>query len=213
MGDVMKKRHVSAIQAVLFDFDGTLTLPGALDFPGIRAALGCPPGQPILEFIDSLKNPRARQAAMDRLDDLETAAAGRSMPNDGAEALIRWLRSQGLAMGILTRNSRRSVVTALANFDGVAGQFDVIITRDDPLRPKPSGEGVLSAARKLDVKPVQMLVVGDFIFDCQAARDAGAPCVLLDPADDPRLRSVDCDYRIRHLDEVKILLQTIGNSG
>jgi hydrogenase expression/formation protein HypE len=196
----------NSIRAVLFDFDGTLTLPGALDFPSIRAALGCPPGAPILEFI-SMQDPPARQAMMERLDFLETEAAARSTPNEGALELIRWLRSRRMALGILTRNSRLSVLRALKNFDGLdAGAFDLIITRDDPLRPKPSGDGVLMAARMLKLDPGRMLVVGDFVYDCMAAREAGAPAVLLDPLDDARLQSVDCDYRIRRLIELKSLL-------
>jgi hydrogenase expression/formation protein HypE len=205
---------IGAIRAVLFDFDGTLTSPGALDFPFIRAALGCPEGLPILEFIQTIEAMPARQSALDRLDGLEAEAAGRSRPNAGAQELIRWLRSHHMALGIVTRNSRLSVIRALANFDDLdAAAFDLIVSRDDPPRPKPSGEGVLWAARKLNLPPEQILVVGDFIYDCQAARAAGSMAVLLDPVDDPRLQSVDCDYRIRSLSELKILLQSLNNSG
>jgi len=31
------------IKGVLFDFDGTLTIPGAIDFFDIKDSLGCPP--------------------------------------------------------------------------------------------------------------------------------------------------------------------------
>ncbi|MBT8351107.1 MAG: hypothetical protein KJO26_07735, partial [Deltaproteobacteria bacterium] len=41
-------------EAVLFDFDGTLTKPGSIDFKHIKKVIGCPAESFILEFIDSL---------------------------------------------------------------------------------------------------------------------------------------------------------------
>ena len=43
-------------KAVLFDFDGTLTAPGALDFRVIKKEIGCPQDMPVLEFIEELKD-------------------------------------------------------------------------------------------------------------------------------------------------------------
>lgn len=195
------------IRAVLFDFDGTLTLPGALNFPAIKKDLGCPPDQALLEFIDTLHEPEQRRAAQARLDFLEFQAARRSRPNAGAQEMLAWLKKRRLVVAILTRNSRASVLCALENFNPVsADSFDLIVTRDDPVAPKPSGQGVLLAARTLGVKPAEMLMVGDFIFDCQAGRAAGARTVLLDPHDDPRLAAADCDHRIRLLAELQTLL-------
>ena len=38
------------LRAVLFDFDGTLTRPGALDFAAIKRQVGCPPDRFVLEW-------------------------------------------------------------------------------------------------------------------------------------------------------------------
>jgi len=40
------------IKGVLFDLDGTLTYPGALDFPQFKYELGCPEEKPILEYLE-----------------------------------------------------------------------------------------------------------------------------------------------------------------
>jgi len=195
------------IRAVLFDFDGTLTLPGALNFPAIKQDLGCPPDQALLEYIDTLHDPERRRASQARLDFFESQAARRSRPNAGAQELLARLKGRNIAVAILTRNSRASVLCALENFNPLnADSFDLIVTRDDPVAPKPSGEGVLLAARTLGVKPAEMLMVGDYIFDCQAGRAAGARTVLLDPHDDPRLAAACCDHRIRLLAELQTLL-------
>lgn len=200
------------IQAVLFDFDGTLTLPGALDFAAIRQAVSCPAGRPILEFIHAIRDPRERRAALDKLDTMELRAAGRSKPNAGSQELIGWLKSNGFGLGIITRNSRQSVLRALENFNTVEpADFNLIITRDDPVRPKPSGEGIQQAAGMWRLPPRQILVVGDFVFDCLAGRAAGAPTVLLDAFCDPRLQEVDCDYRISGLNELKKILEIDGS--
>jgi HAD superfamily hydrolase (TIGR01509 family) len=192
------------IKAVLFDFDGTLTRPGAIDFQIIKKALGCPLDQPVLEFIDAMAEKRDRRNAMRRLNRFEAEAAANSRPNDGAQEIIIWLKRRTIPMGIITRNSRHSVLRSLENFDAIgATDFEVMITRDDPLPPKPSGAGVLHAAGQLGVKPRHLLMVGDYLFDPMAGKDAGAMTVLLDPLNDHRLRGVDCDFRIRQLHQLR----------
>lgn len=196
------------VKAVLFDFDGTLTQPGALNFKSIKRALGCPSDQPVLEFIQSIAGAHERRKAMEKLDRFELDGAVRSRPNAGAQEIVAWVKEHNLSVGIITRNSRDSVITSLANFDMIGSDdFDVIISRDDPLDPKPSGDGILWAARQLKIKPNEMLVVGDFIFDPQAGKAAGALTALLDPDNDTRLQSTVCDFRIRNLDELKTVIR------
>jgi hydrogenase expression/formation protein HypE len=199
------------IKAVLFDFDGTLTRSGALDFGAIRKALGCPQGVPILEFIKTLESGQVRQSAQTLLDRFELKGARDSIPNAGAQEVVVWLKRQGVAVGVLTRNSRTSVIRALENFDSIGAEdFDLMITRDDHPAPKPSGEGVLWAARRLGISAGEILVVGDFIFDTQAGRAAGALTALLDPHRDERLQAASCDFRIDSLDQVADIVRTGG---
>jgi HAD superfamily hydrolase (TIGR01549 family) len=196
------------IKAVLFDFDGTLTRPGALDFVTFKETLGCPPDLPVLEYIHSLTERRSRAAAMARLDAFEMDAAKVSMPNEGAIELIRWLKDHEVATGIITRNSAASVKRSLENFSNLmTSDFDMVITRDTDVAPKPSGEGLLLAARKLGTKPEEMLMVGDYLFDTEAGRAAGALTALLDPHHDPVLTDAPCDFRIRCLDELVAIVR------
>ena len=200
-----------SIKAVLFDFDGTLTRPGALDFGFIRKSLGCPQGMPILEFIQSLKADADRRSARERLDRFELQGAMDSVPNTGAQETVAWLKRNGVSVGIITRNSRACVMRALQNFERLrCSDFDVMITRDDPPAPKPSGEGVLYAARRLKISAAEIMMVGDFTFDVQAGQAAGALTVLLDPLDDERLQNVKPDCRIRRLGELRGILAGPG---
>jgi hydrogenase expression/formation protein HypE len=177
-------RRPYRVQGVLFDFDDTLTLPGALDFEYIRTEVGCPPHKAILEFIAELPSAAARREASARLVELELEAAGRAQPNPAASQVVSWLRERGQPAGILTRNGRAAVERALQNFPGLSPlDFAVIVSRDDDVPPKPSADGVLLAARRMGVPPHELLVVGDFVFDILAGRAAGAVTVLLQTAD------------------------------
>ena len=170
------------IGAVIFDFDGTLTRPGALDFPALKRALGCPVDRPVLEFIEGMTDAEQRLEAHAALDRFEADAAALSEPAVGAERFLRFLQAQRIPTAILTRNSRASVLRALANFNEIGPtDFTAIISRDDTAAPKPSPDGVLLAAEKLGVTANESLVVGDLVFDIQAGQAAGAMTALIAP--------------------------------
>ena len=190
-------------RAVLFDFDGTLTKPGAIDFAVLRRLLGCPPKVPILEFIDSLGSAEARREAHRALDEFELAAARASLPNDGAEELVRRLARAGMACGILSRNSLGSIREALKGFRWIREEdFSVIVTREDAGRPKPHPDGVHRAAELLGVAPGEMLVVGDYVFDIEAGRAAGASTALLTNGSAASPMAVAADFTIATLGEL-----------
>lgn len=195
------------IKAVLFDFDGTLTKPGAIDFSQIRNALKCPPDQPVLEYIQTLASDAEKSRAHSLLADFEIEAARRSRPHDGAEALVQKIIASGLPVGIITRNSRKCIREALKNFSDIdIKDFDPVLTRDDPLKPKPSGEGILYAAQKWGLAPAEVLMVGDFVLDIQAGCDAGAMTVLLDNGLGSAFPKLEGDFTINHLDQLNDLI-------
>jgi HAD superfamily hydrolase (TIGR01509 family) len=192
-----------AIRAILFDFDGTLTRPEALDFGHLRAVTGCPPGLPILEYLATLTDPVAHAQARQRLDEAELAAARHSHPNPGAVELLAWCRRRGLALGILTRNTRAAVDLALANFPaGTADHFAIIVARDHDLPPKPDPAGVHHACEVLRVAPRELLVVGDFRFDIEAGQRAGAWTAYLTNGDAAPPLAVPPDFVIHRLAEL-----------
>jgi hydrogenase expression/formation protein HypE len=191
------------LKAVLFDFDGTLTYPGALNFSFLKEVTGCPQQDPLLEFILGITDYDKQCNAMAALDQLEMEAAKQSKPNKGAEKIVAYLKSKGIFLGIISRNSRSSILKALENFNYICkDHFDVIISRDDPIKPKPSGDGIFSAARYLGVNPEEIMVVGDYIFDIEAGNRAGSITVFLDTKKNVA-KSIKCDFLITHLAELK----------
>ncbi len=197
---------IGTIRAVLFDFDGTLTEPGDLDFGRLRKEIGCPAGRPVLEFLSALP-PERRQFVEKALDDFEVSAAQRARVNPGAEALIAFLRRCSIPCAILSRNSRKSVEVALSRLPFPADSFRVILTRDDQVPIKPDPDSVRTAAKRLEVRTSELLCVGDFIFDIQAGRGAGAPTVLLTNGQEPPDWAVAADRVVASMAELKSLIE------
>ncbi|MGE0084244.1 MAG: HAD-IA family hydrolase [Desulfococcaceae bacterium] len=195
------------IQAVLFDFDGTLTFPGAIDFPRIKKSIGCPGEIPVLEFIQKMENSEEKMLAMKILEDAEIQSARISKPNAGAEEIIRFLHSKGLKTGIVTRNSRCSVDLALKNFEDLkSSDFDVIITRKESAAPKPRPDGILLAAEKLGIKSENIIMIGDFAFDIIAGKAAGSVTVFLNNGSGETPQH-ECDYVISGLAELRNIVR------
>jgi len=191
------------IKAVLFDFDGTLTQHGGLDFSVIKKTVGCPLDIPVLEFILDIKDEVRKQKANADLDAFETAGATDSIPCEGAEALVCFLRENGVPVGILSRNSMPSIERALENFQHLKpSDFGLIISRDEPIEPKPHPAGVLLAAERLGVSPANLLMVGDYLFDIEAGNRAKAPTALITHGESPDF-SCDPDVTVADMAELK----------
>jgi len=191
------------IRGVLFDFDGTLTRPGDHDWAGFKEEIGCPAEAAALEYIQSLTDPDRRRKAEAALDRFEMAAANRSVPARGAADLIAGLKARNMPLGILTRNSRRALLCAMSRFDTMRPEdFDLLITRETVANAKPSPDGVLHAARRWKIEPEELLVIGDYIFDVEAGRRAGAVTVLIDSTARCNGLEIEPDFRISCLSEV-----------
>jgi HAD superfamily hydrolase (TIGR01509 family) len=191
------------IKGVLFDFDGTLTSPGALDFPALKHEMNCPDGTPILEYLETL-HPGRRAELFLILERKEEEAARNSYPNKAAETCLTALKKRGIPLGIITRNSRKSVLSALNNFKGISiNDFVALMTRENSL-PKPHPDGIYQAARQMGIAAADLLFVGDFRFDIMAGKAAGCPTALLTNGEETTRLSEDPrpDYTLTSLDEI-----------
>lgn len=195
------------LKGVVFDFDGTLTCPGALNFPAIKQELGCPLKEPILEYIQR-RPEKERATLLSTLDQHEMRAAALARPNRGAEKCLRTLKHHEVRFGILTRNSLQSVRKSLQIFQRInAEDFAAIVTREDSL-PKPHPDGVWAAARAMGMPPERLMVVGDYRFDIIAGKKAGAKTALLTNGKASPMEAGDPspDYVCRSFDDVLEIL-------
>jgi HAD superfamily hydrolase (TIGR01509 family) len=188
----------------IFDMDGTLTVP-MHDFDDIRAALGLPEGIPILEAIDTLPERESEQISR-RLDEIEFRIASQAEPQPGAQELLRALERQGSELGILTRNNRMNAletlrVCSLLEFF----QPEAIVGREAAL-PKPDPEGVNKLLRLWNARPADSVIVGDYLFDMQAGREAGTLTVYVGPREKAEWRAY-MDVWVKDLRELRILIE------
>jgi len=163
-----------SIKAVIFDLDGTITLPW-FDFDAIREEIGLPRNSgPILESMEKM-TAEQRENAERILNYHEQKAMEESSLNVGAEQTLSSLRAAGISIGILTRN-RKDNAFAIADKHNL--KFDAVVGREDgPV--KPDAFGVLELCRRFGVEPAETLLVGDYLFDLLCAKAAGAVPVLL----------------------------------
>jgi len=192
------------LKLVIFDLDGTLLEP-ALDFAAIRAEIGLEPGAPILESFPALGETQRRRAYR-ILERHETAAADRSRLMPGAKELLDRLRQRGVKVTVLTRNSHASVRRACQRH-GLA--FDGIVARGDQ-KPKPSPSGIRHLMEICGAAPDEMVLVGDFRFDVEAAAAAGCRSIALvaEPTDWARRAT----WIARNLGEVRRILESAAST-
>ncbi|MEW9799279.1 HAD family hydrolase [Alteromonas sp. CYL-A6] len=166
---------LTGISGVIFDLDGTL-VESRLDFRRMRADVGCPEGEDILKFVDAIDCPeQQRQAhAIIQQHELDDARSATWLPN--GKRMVSRVREQGLPMAIVTRNSPEATRIKLVNN---AIPIDLVLTRDDA-PPKPDPTALLMVARHWQLPPAHCLYVGDFIYDQQAAENAGMRWLLVD---------------------------------
>ncbi|WP_298183982.1 HAD family hydrolase [uncultured Pseudomonas sp.] len=186
---------LAAAQHWVFDMDGTLTL-AVHDFEAIKRALDIPLAEDILGHLASL--PEALATAKHAwLLEHERELALTSQPAPGAIELVRELHGRGCRLGILTRNAHELALLTLRaiGLDDCFAVVDVIGRDEAP--PKPDPGGLLHFAKAWQVAPSELVMVGDYRFDLECARAAGARSVLVNLAENlwPELTdhfAVDC---------------------
>jgi len=167
----------------VFDMDGTLTL-AVHDFEAIKRALDIPLADDILGHLAAL--PDAVAAAKHAwLLEHERELALTSQPAPGAIELVRALHERGCRLGILTRNAHALALLTLRaiGLDDCFAVADVIGRDEAP--PKPDPGGLLHFAKTWQVAPSELVMVGDYRFDLECARAAGARSVLVNLAENP----------------------------
>lgn len=167
---------LAGVRGVVFDLDDTL-VDSQLDFVAIRKAVGGPPEQGIIEYIDTLSGAEKAKAEKTLLEaEWRGAELATWMPH--AKELVALLHERHIPMAILTRNARE---IAQATIDRLEIPIDWLIARED-CAPKPSPEGLLMVAEHWQMPPEHMVYIGDFKYDIYAALAANMwGCLYIPP--------------------------------
>lgn len=93
-------------------------------------------------------------------------------PFEGALELVRELREEGFAVGIVSNNPSHLIRGVLDRW-GAEDLFDCVLGENDFYPRKPDPAGINLALRHLGLTPLRAAYVGDSDSDARAARDAG----------------------------------------
>ncbi|KAF3773951.1 hypothetical protein EJ110_NYTH54187 [Nymphaea thermarum] len=204
------------LRGVVFDMDGTLTVP-VIDFSAMyRAVLGddyasikssSSLGVDILQHIDSW-SPDRQKKAYDIIADFEGRGLEQLQIMPGAKELCEFLDARQIRRGLITRNVKTAVDLFHLRF-GMS--FDPALSREfHPYKPDPAP--LLSICSVWGVRPDEVIMVGDSLRDdVTCGRRAGAFTCLLDEkgkyASPDSFTDVRPDFRVSTLIEIYPLLE------
>ncbi len=174
------------LQAIVFDFDGTLAHL-TIDFGLMRSKVLAIvrahglldedlEGMHVLEMVEEAcrRAPAAdglgRHCA-EAIEAVELAAASEACLVDGVAKALHALREAGLSVGVITRNCRRAV---LAVDPGILDRVDALVAREDAHRVKPDPSHVHQCLGIMGAAEARAAVVGDHPMDMATAGHAGA---------------------------------------
>ncbi|MGV1048259.1 MAG: HAD family hydrolase [Solirubrobacterales bacterium] len=183
----------AAIEAVVFDWDGTLVDSKRVLVASFRETTTEVLGEPFpTEHADVERIVQVRgQEAFAEIADGDSALyerietvfhrvyverMGAIEPFPEVLATIAALRAAGKRIGVATSKSRVRLDLE-AERTGLGALIDVSVSGDEVQRAKPDPESVREAIRLLGADPAATLFVGDGPNDVRAARGAGAIAV------------------------------------
>lgn len=209
----------SRLKGLVFDMDGTLTVP-VIDFPAMyKAVLGhdqyisikssSPSGIDILHHIEQW-SPDKQQKAYEIIADFEQQGLDRLQIMPGAAELCCYLDSRNIRRGLITRNVKSAVDLFHERF-GMS--FSPALSRE--FRPyKPDPAPLLHICSSWEVEPNEVMMIGDSLKDDVACgKRAGAFTCLLDETgryDSPEYATFEHkpDYKVSSLSQLQSLLET-----
>ena len=185
-----------AFKGIIFDMDGTLTVP-IIDFIKIRTALNIPSDRDLSEEINSRPEP-LRSEGWQLIEAFEEEAARNNRFQPGAPETLNRFKNAGIRLGIITRNR-------LANckilFDELDVSFEPVLTREFPFI-KPSPEPCQHIIEQWGLEPHECLMVGDYVHDLECGAGAGTKsCFFSNPGKEDF--SVHADYTVTTFAELE----------
>ena len=196
------KAQVEAIQGVIFDLDGTL-VSSELDFSLIKAQIGCPCEQDLLDYIAQLPSPYMREEAMNIVHQHELQDAQFATILPGVTEAVNALKVKNIPMAIVTRNFDKAAAIKLQNNPL---PIETVLPRSDaPAKPEPSALNAIATLWNINAS--NLLYVGDFLYDIQAAHNANMRACLYAPNAVP-IYADQADYVLREFTELVTLIES-----
>lgn len=183
---------ISEINTFLFDFDGTILDSRKaivnvfyelfqkygdrqLTYEMVDQQFGIS-FRSILAGLDSHKQAEIVREYFELLPEEEERSA-RLFP--GMKENIFYLKNEGFNVALVTNKEKILVMRSLKKFE-IFDLFDVIVTLDDVEKPKPEAEPIELALRSMKAQKGKSVMIGDSVFDVEAAKNAGIMSCVID---------------------------------
>lgn len=218
------------IEAVIFDFDGTIA-DGLIaihkcfvrtfndlgvDTPSIEAVRGWI-GYPLKEICLSLAG-EGNESRVEEILILFRKCAREILPREtllrpGIKPVLDMLCRNEIRMGIATTKKTDSTILTLNNL-GIRDYFDAVVGVDMVTNPKPHSEPLELAMNLLGSSREVTVMVGDTHLDILAAKSAGLlSLVVMDGfGDKGSIEKAGPDYEISNTLDLAELLENIINA-
>jgi pyridoxine kinase len=173
----------SRATGVIFDMDGTLTAPGAIDFDAMYRRIGLTreANTDILTLIGRLGTDEDKARALQIVFDEEMNGCARQSIRPGLHTLISSLKQHKLRMALCTRNCRDAYVQFLDKASLDSSVFQPVLCRDSLHGlNKPDPAVAQHILEKWDVLHSESTYfVGDSMDDMHCGKRAGCRTVLI----------------------------------
>lgn len=94
-----------------------------------------------------------------------------SKPFANVKNALSDLKKRGFKIAAITTRSKRTSVKSL-KVNKIASYFDLVISREDIVNPKPHPESIIKALEFFKINPKYSIMVGDTIEDIKAGKNA-----------------------------------------
>lgn len=210
-----------SIKAILLDLDGTLVNTNEIILQCFEHTLkektgSCPPREELVRTFGKPLSEVFAEMAPNEADELidEYHRFQQSLDQSKyitlcphvIEALEKF-KAKGYKLAVVTSKRHDGAYQNLGQFD-LLPYFSTIITYEDTVNHKPTGEPAKKALEILGVAPKEAIMVGDSNFDIQCGKDAGTKtaAVLYSAFGKEFLQAFEPDYFIEDLLELANML-------
>lgn len=179
-------------KAIVFDFDGTIADTQALILSSFRATyerLGRPapaaddiaatiglPLERAFQNLSGFTETEAREVAAEYRRLFDSRVKEETLPIEGMPEVVKACAALGRPLAVASSRGRGSLIPMIEAL-GLDGCFDVVVGREDVAEEKPDPALLREIARRLQVAPDELLMIGDTYYDLEMARRAGAIAV------------------------------------
>eukprot|EP01039_Chlorochromonas_danica_P004867 gene4867-5335_t len=201
---------------LIFDMDGTLTEPGAIDFAAMYSRIGIERVEKmdILSLVQNLSSEEAKQQALTIIYEEEMKGCERQVLRGHFHKLMTLIARNKVRTAICTRNCLDAVQHFVAKTEVDSALFNPIYHRDSLggiNKPDPRVVlSILSQWRISEENRNQIWFVGDSLDDMICAKKAGCRSILVKAGDNQHLKNKHPELIDEEVEDLEHLIQLLG---